>query len=260
MLHEIGVAVTACCGESPTGNDDAEDSEVSPQMPLQNNSNADAVKTRPRSSGGVVSRAVLDSFEQNASMLEKCQRDLQNYANDKRKDFPRFYFLASNELLDLLAKGSEPIKALKHLPKILLETYHLHLVPHGSLGIRSATEDLDDDLLDEEQLAARKAKALVMADAVAFYGFGGEIVPFLGYGPAADTRSSTPTPLEMVGPIEQWMQVVLEAQEATLRRRLDQSVARYPSLTKLEWLMHTQSIQDYSVTRAGRPTWIWTST
>ena len=50
------------------------------------------------------------------------------------------------------------------------------------------------------------------------------------------------------------MGAVVMAQEATLRRRLTHSVQRYPSSTKLEWLMATQTITGYGVTKQGNPT------
>ncbi len=116
-------------------------------------------------------------------------------------------------------------------------------------------DDLDDELLDEQQLEAKQARALVLAEAAAWYGFGGEIVPFLGFGGAkSDVHSKTPQPLDLMGPVEEYLNIILMAQEATLRRRLTQSAARYPSVTKLEWLMATQTIIGYGVGRDGRPT------
>ena len=51
----------------------------------------------------------------------------------------------------------------------------------------------------------------MLADCVAFYGYGGEIVPFLGFGKAtsgagfADPSSRTPRALELMGPVETWL-------------------------------------------------------
>jgi len=49
-------------------------------------------------------------FEKFGTVLEKCLRDLRVYADSKRKDFPRFFFLSNRELLDVLANGAEPDK------------------------------------------------------------------------------------------------------------------------------------------------------
>ena len=51
------------------------------------------------------------------NLLETCEKALQDYLETKRVAFPRFYFVAPAELLDLLSKGSNPLAIEKHLPK-----------------------------------------------------------------------------------------------------------------------------------------------
>ena len=41
--------------------------------------------------------------------------------------FPRFYFASSNDLLDILANGHQPIKVSKHLTKLFDSMAKLHL-------------------------------------------------------------------------------------------------------------------------------------
>ena len=40
--------------------------------------------------------------------LETCEKALQGYLEDKRLAFPRLYFVAPADLLDLLARGADP--------------------------------------------------------------------------------------------------------------------------------------------------------
>ena len=40
--------------------------------------------------------------------LELCERALQDYLETKRRAFPRFYFVAPADLLDILARGADP--------------------------------------------------------------------------------------------------------------------------------------------------------
>ena len=49
--------------------------------------------------------------------LEKCEKALADYLETKRLAFPRFYFVAPADLLDILSKGSNPQLIVKHLPK-----------------------------------------------------------------------------------------------------------------------------------------------
>lgn len=47
--------------------------------------------------------------------------------SSKQKAFPRFYFVASADLLDILSNGNNPGKIMKHMPKIFLSIDSLEL-------------------------------------------------------------------------------------------------------------------------------------
>lgn len=49
--------------------------------------------------------------------LEMCEKALQDYLETKRIAFPRFYFVANADLLDILSKGSNPQLIIRHLPR-----------------------------------------------------------------------------------------------------------------------------------------------
>ena len=59
----------------------------------------------------------LDKIEGMLAGLEKCEKALADYLDTKRVAYPRFYFVAGADLLDILSKGSNPQLILKHLPK-----------------------------------------------------------------------------------------------------------------------------------------------
>lgn len=42
---------------------------------------------------------------------QMCQKALSDYMESKRRAFPRFYFVSSADLLDILSNGNNPIKA-----------------------------------------------------------------------------------------------------------------------------------------------------
>ncbi|TNJ29607.1 Dynein heavy chain [Giardia muris] len=50
--------------------------------------------------------------------LSKCEKALADYLDAKRRQFPRFYFVSSTDLLDILSKGQQPKLVQKHLSKI----------------------------------------------------------------------------------------------------------------------------------------------
>jgi dynein heavy chain len=60
-------------------------------------------------------------FEQFESMQERlalCEKALQEYLDTKRLAFPRFYFVSSADLLDILSNGNNPIAVAKQLSKL----------------------------------------------------------------------------------------------------------------------------------------------
>jgi dynein heavy chain len=57
----------------------------------------------------------------------------QDYLETKRISFPRFYFVAAADLLDILSKGSNPQLIIRHLPKNFDNVHNLE-VRHPKLS------------------------------------------------------------------------------------------------------------------------------
>ncbi|KAF8787223.1 Dynein beta chain like protein [Argiope bruennichi] len=50
--------------------------------------------------------------------LALCEKALASYLETKRRVFPRFYFVSSADLLDILSNGTRPRTIIRHLPKL----------------------------------------------------------------------------------------------------------------------------------------------
>lgn len=61
---------------------------------------------------------LYDNLERLLDELSHCERALNNYLESKRLAFPRFYFISSADLLDILANGNQPELVCKHLIKL----------------------------------------------------------------------------------------------------------------------------------------------
>ena len=57
----------------------------------------------------------LDLLNGIQAKLDMCQRSLNEYLDQKKKIFPRFYFVSNVALLDMLANGTNPPKIMKYL-------------------------------------------------------------------------------------------------------------------------------------------------
>ena len=57
--------------------------------------------------------------------LEKCQKSLEDYLEQKRSKFPRFYFLSNPVLLLVLSQGSNPVQMQPHYEHVFDSISHV---------------------------------------------------------------------------------------------------------------------------------------
>ena len=69
----------------------------------------------------------LQTLEQAASKLQLCELSLNEFMNTKRRIFPRFFFVATADLLDVLANGNSPAKVVPSFPKFFQAVRDLEL-------------------------------------------------------------------------------------------------------------------------------------
>jgi len=58
---------------------------------------------------------LLDQLKFNNDLLDDIQKKLEDYLEKKRMEFPRFYFLSNDELLDILANSENMDIIMLHL-------------------------------------------------------------------------------------------------------------------------------------------------
>lgn len=61
---------------------------------------------------------LVERLEELIVDLTKCEKALNDYLETKRLSYPRFYFISSSDLLDILSNGNNPDKVAKHLTKL----------------------------------------------------------------------------------------------------------------------------------------------
>ncbi|KPI85651.1 putative dynein heavy chain [Leptomonas seymouri] len=71
--------------------------------------------------------SLLEQLNNMNSDLELIQRSLEGFLEDRRRSFPRFYFLSNDDLLEILGHAKEPEKVQPHLRKCFEGLYRLAL-------------------------------------------------------------------------------------------------------------------------------------
>jgi dynein heavy chain len=59
-----------------------------------------------------------DALKKICNDIETCEKSLNEYLEQKKKAFPRFYFCANQALLDILSNGNRPLKVAEYLGDI----------------------------------------------------------------------------------------------------------------------------------------------
>lgn len=61
---------------------------------------------------------LAERIEQLLEGLVRCEKALNDYLETKRLVYPRFYFISSTDLLDILSNGNDPMAVSRHLTKL----------------------------------------------------------------------------------------------------------------------------------------------
>eukprot|EP00698_Gefionella_okellyi_P007644 TRINITY_DN186_c0_g1_i3.p1 TRINITY_DN186_c0_g1~~TRINITY_DN186_c0_g1_i3.p1 ORF type:complete len:1316 (+),score=388.60 TRINITY_DN186_c0_g1_i3:1699-5646(+) len=139
----------------------------------------------------------LEQIEGLQSSLGECEKALADYLETKRRAFPRFYFVSSPDLLDILSKGNSPTEVMKNMPKL--------------------TDDVG--LLE----FAQDGEGKFTKQCIGMYSKENEYVPFI-------------TPCDCTGPVEQWLNSLIDSMRSTLRHVLGEAVNGFLETNKSDWV------------------------
>ena len=129
--------------------------------------------------------------------LELRERALQDYLETKRQAFPRFYFISTADLLDILAKGTDAHAVEKHLPKLFDNLHRLEW--------------------------KKDADGKPTHVAIGMYSGEGEHVAFDGE-------------CECTGAAEVWLNKVVDAMRAALRAEYRAAMPAYEERPRTKWV------------------------
>ena len=151
---------------------------------------------------------LLETFQNNNSLLDQIMKCLEAYLESKRVVFPRFYFLSNDELLEILAQTRNPHAVQPHLRKCFDAINKLEFAggppAAGAVNPEETVGTISNDIL-----------AMLSPE--------GERVS-LGKG------------LRARGNVEEWLGKVEEAMFSNLKKILKQSLSDFENSVREEWL------------------------
>ncbi|KAL8453322.1 hypothetical protein Emag_001932 [Eimeria magna] len=72
---------------------------------------------------------VASQLDELQKQLCMCEKALNDFMDSKRKTFPRFFFVSSVDLLDILSHGNDPPAVMIHMPKVFQAIQHFDWRP-----------------------------------------------------------------------------------------------------------------------------------
>ena len=136
--------------------------------------------------------------------MEKIQKNLEVYLEDKRTEFPRFYLISNDELLQLLAEQKNLSSVEKHLNKLF-----------DNINRLTQTVLQEGELQDDLNLAG-----MISSE--------GEEVQF-----------SKPIKTRMMKGVEEWLGVVRKEMKTTIRRAIREALKELnkEQINRIDWIL-----------------------
>ncbi|XP_045053259.2 dynein axonemal heavy chain 11 isoform X2 [Desmodus rotundus] len=128
--------------------------------------------------------------------LSLCEKALTEYLETKRVAFPRFYFISSADLLDILSKGAQPKQVTRHLAKLF-----------------DSIADLQ--FADQQDVSAHRATGMSSKEK--------EYVPFQAE-------------CECLGHVETWLLQLEQTMQETVRHSITEAIAAYEEKPRELWI------------------------
>ncbi|KAM7371234.1 hypothetical protein PAMP_010722 [Pampus punctatissimus] len=165
---------------------------------------------------------LFGKLEDIQSRLSLCEKALAEYLDTKRLAFPRFYFISSADLLDILSNGTNPHQVQKHLSKLFDNMAKMQFEADGE-GNPSKT-------------------------GLGMYSKEEEYVPF---NQSCDCTGQFVFKGLSLCKVEVWLNRVLDSMRSTVRHEMTEAVTAYEDKPREQWLF------DYPAQVALTCTQIW---
>ena len=160
-----------------------------------------------------------DELKSISVLIERIQKNLNEYLNTKRQFFPRFYFISDNELLSILG-SSNPIHIQGYLQKMFDNIAELNFIHYNKLF--NARQQQVEEEQTNEQIRSNSQENSICATGI--ISLEQEEMKFLN-------------PVECKGKVETWMLNIEKEMKYSNRRITKEAIFYYRfKHNRLEWM------------------------
>ncbi|RLU17527.1 hypothetical protein DMN91_009762 [Ooceraea biroi] len=165
---------------------------------------------------------ILDRLEELEKQLDVCEKALSDYLETKRLIYPRFYFISSADLLDILSHGNNPEMVCKHLSKLYDSLAKLRWKMEGGKATKQANG-----------MIAKDGEEMVMHGTCDCTG---KVVNIYVL-PRSEDKMKPSVTMYRTDKVEIWLDHVTEAMRRSVRHRFSQAVASYDEKPRELWIL-----------------------
>ena len=90
---------------------------------------------------------LLETFQNNNTLLDQIMKCLEAYLESKRVVFPRMYFLSNDELLEILAQTRNPHAVQPHLRKCFDAINKLEFVAFAAGSVEEQSGQISNEII-----------------------------------------------------------------------------------------------------------------
>jgi dynein heavy chain 2 len=102
---------------------------------------------------------LAESLEVILDQLERCQKALADFLEQKRQSFPRFYFIGDDDLLEILGQAKNPTVILSHLKKLFAGISKVNFSPANDQIVAMCSLAGEEVLLYKPVLVTEQVEA-----------------------------------------------------------------------------------------------------
>ena len=176
---------------------------------------------------GLQKTGELESYlQQMEDILISCEKSLTEYLETKRKIFPRFFFVSSADLVDILSKGSDPRAVMIHMSKIVDSVEYFALDNNPLLGNSSPLTPASASPGHESSLANVAAPAPPSVHPKQVW----EMVSIQG----EHVRLAKDYICD--GPVESWLAGCIDVMQVTMKQHISEANVGYTDKARTEWI------------------------